>query len=209
MAAFYSAASPAAEVTGRASVIDGDTIEIQDTRIRLHGMDAPESGQTCLLGQQTYRCGQKAAFALDELISGSTVSCLEKDIDRYGRMVAECFARSVNLNEAMVQNGWALAYREYSVDYVIDEEHARENKLGLWAGEFQAPWDYRRGPTELEKSDSAGCLIKGNINSEGRKIYHLPGNSTYGRTRINESQGERWFCSEADAVAAGWNPPRN
>lgn len=208
MTAFYSAACPAAEIAGRASVIDGDTIEIHDTRIRFHGIDAPESGQTCLINQQSYRCGQKAAIALDELISGSTVTCAERDIDRYGRIVAECFSRSVNLNEAMVKAGWALAYREYSVDYVNDEQHARENELGLWAGEFQAPWDYRRGPTETEIDQSAGCLIKGNINSEGRRIYHLPGTTAYGRTRIDEEQGERWFCNEDDALAAGWNPVR-
>lgn len=205
----YAGSSHAAEITGRASVIDGDTIEIHGTRIRLHGIDAPEAGQSCQLKQKSYRCGQESAFVLTDLVSNSTVTCIKKDTDRYGRMVAQCFARSVNLNEAMVKTGWALAYRDYSTDYVHDEQHAHENKLGLWAGEFQAPWEYRHGPNVIQGSERGKCLIKGNINSEGRKIYHLPGTTTYGRTRIDESQGERWFCSEADALAAGWNPPRN
>lgn len=207
-AAFSSASCFAAEIAGRASVIDGDTIDIHDTRIRLHGIDAPESGQTCTKGAQTYHCGQQSALALDDLIARSTVTCQQKDTDRYGRIVAECFANGVNLNAAMVKSGWALAYREYSQAYVDDEAFARQNRLGMWAGEFQEPWNHRRGPTEDELAQNNGCLIKGNINSSGRRIYHLPGTSNYGRTRIDESKGERWFCDETDALAAGWAPPR-
>jgi endonuclease YncB( thermonuclease family) len=206
--AFYGAACSAAEITGRASVIDGDTIEVHDTRIRLHGIDAPESDQTCSKLGQKYRCGQQAALTLDDLISG-TVKCTQRDTDRYGRVVAECFSNNINLNAAMVKAGWALAYREYSNDYVVDETYAQQNNLGMWSGEFQAPWDYRRSPTSEEINQSEGCLIKGNINSEGRKIYHLPGTTAYGRTRIDENSGERWFCSEADAVDAGWAPVRS
>lgn len=204
--AFYSVSCSAAEISGRASVIDGDTIEIRGTRIRLHGIDAPESDQSCTKEKQQYRCGQKSAFFLSDIISGSTVKCDQKDTDRYGRAVSECFSKGLNLNAEMVKSGWAMAYRKYSHAYISDEAHAKKNKLGMWAGEFQAPWDYRTGPTVRERSQSAGCLIKGNINAKGRKIYHLPGTTAYGKTQINERKGERWFCSEAEAAAAGWSP---
>lgn len=208
VAAFASVSCASAEITGRASVIDGDTIEIHGTRIRLHGIDAPESGQTCTKANQAYRCGQQSALALDELISRATVTCEQKDVDRYGRVVAECFSNHINLNASMVKAGWALAYREYSADYVTDELYAQQKKSGMWAGEFQAPWEYRKGPTEAEITEGDGCLIKGNISSDGRKIYHVPGTTSYGHTRINTEKGERWFCNEDDALAAGWLPPR-
>lgn len=195
-----------ADVIGKASVTDGDTLEIRDIKIRLHGIDAPESDQLCSKDQKRYRCGQQAALALDELIDSGTVRCEEKDTDRYGRTVAECFVGATNINAWMVENGWALAYRSYSNDYIRQEDMARTAKVGIWSGDFQNPWDYRRGPTEAETAESAGCLIKGNINSSGKQLYHMPGTTAYGRTKIDENKGERWFCSEAEAISAGWLP---
>lgn len=205
--AFYAMPSSAQNsLMGNASVIDGDTIEIHGSRIRLHGIDAPEAGQTCLQNNKAYRCGQKAALFLDTLIGSSTVSCEKKDTDRYDRTIAECFSGAINLNESMVRNGWALAYQKYNHDYISAENIAKNEKLGMWAGEFQAPWDFRRSPTSEEIQNSKGCLIKGNINSQGRKIYHVPGTSAYGRTIINEEKGERWFCTEQQAIDSGWHP---
>lgn len=203
--AFYGAAYGAQDLVGRATAIDGDTIEIRGTRIRLFGIDAPESGQSCKRKGADYRCGQQAALALSDMISDVPVRCVKKDTDRYGRIVAECFSRSVNLNQAMVENGWALAYRQYSNAYVSHEKSAKEKSVGMWAGTFQAPWDYRKSPTAAETRQSNGCLIKGNINNKGHKIYHMPGTTSYGRTRIDTRKGERWFCSEAEAQAAGWS----
>src|SRR5512143_3038749 len=122
----------------------------------------------------------------------------------------------------MVRAGLALAYRRYSTDYVDEETEARNAKRGLWASEFTAPWDYRRetrdspsqspratgpgqgGGTRGTEPPSARCAIKGNINQRGERIYHLPGSESYAATVIDERQGERWFCSEAEAQAAGW-----
>jgi endonuclease YncB( thermonuclease family) len=131
-------------ITGQASVIDGDTIEIHGTRIRLHGIDAPESGQACTTQGKTYRCGQQAAFALADKIKGGAVECRKKDLDQYGRIVARCSVRDEDINGWMVAQGWALAYRQYSMDYVGQEARAKNLKLGIWQGEFEVPSDWRR-----------------------------------------------------------------
>lgn len=135
------AASP---LTGVASIVDGDTIEIHGQRIRLHGIDAPESRQLCTINGKPYRCGQKAALALSDFIGRRTVSCEQRDTDRYGRVVAVCSVAGKDLGAWMVSHGHALAYRKYSLDYVPAEETAAAAKAGIWAGEFEAPWDWRK-----------------------------------------------------------------
>jgi hypothetical protein len=174
----------------------------------LHGIDAPESDQLCLLNGGPSQCGQEAAHVLFDKIGDSVVSCEPRDIDRYGRVVAVCFAHGEDLNAWMVTNGWALAYREYSLDYVQQEQSASAAKAGMWQGEFVAPWEWRRHEDvviELTPSVPADdCAIKGNISSSGERIYHVPDGQYYSRTKISPSKGERWFCSEAEAKAAGW-----
>jgi endonuclease YncB( thermonuclease family) len=132
-------------IAGRASVIDGDTLEIRGERIRLFGIDAPESGQTCLDAKgRSYRCGQKAALVLDARIGEGVVTCERKDSDRYGRVVALCRVYGEDLGAWMVGLGWALAYRAYSTRYVAAEELARSRGLGIWAGRFVPPSEWRR-----------------------------------------------------------------
>ena len=200
--------SAKADVVGPARVVDGDTLEITGTKIRMHGIDAPESKQSCLANGKTYRCGMKATEALSQLIGSSSVRCEEKDQDRYGRVVAECFVGQVNLNASLVSQGWALAYLRYSMDYVGEETDANTKKHGLWAGTFTAPWDWRRGKRlaafQQPSTSVNGCAIKGNVSSKGSKIFHVPGGRYYEQTRIDEAKGERWFCSEAEAKVAGW-----
>jgi endonuclease YncB( thermonuclease family) len=131
-------------LAGRASVLDGDTIEIRGERIRLFGIDAPESGQMCLDAKgQSYRCGQKAALVLDARIGEGVVTCERKDTDRYGRVVALCRVYGEDLSAWMVGLGWALAYRTYTTRYVPAEDLARSRGLGMWAGRFTPPWDWR------------------------------------------------------------------
>jgi endonuclease YncB( thermonuclease family) len=129
---------------GRASVVDGDSLEIQGIRIRLYGIDAPESSQFCTLDHIAYRRGQRTAFALADKIGTRPVSCSRRDTDRYGRMVAVCRAGGEDLNSWMVEQGHAIAFRRYSMAYVPIEDAARIAKRGLWAGEFQSPDVYRR-----------------------------------------------------------------
>jgi endonuclease YncB( thermonuclease family) len=139
-------AALADDLVGRASVIDGDTIEIHGIRIRLFGIDAPESRQLCTdrSGQQ-YRCGQVAALALADRIGQRTVHCEPRDTDRYGRTVAICSAGGENLNGWLVAQGHAVAYRRYGGKiFDTEETEARAAGRGVWQGEFQLPWEWRR-----------------------------------------------------------------
>lgn len=131
-------------VEGTPLVIDGDTLEINGRRIRLHGIDAPEWDQTCTRGNEKYSCGQAATTALKEMVAGREVNCQGKDVDRYGRIVAVCVVGETDINARMVVLGWALAYRRYSMDYVDEEATAEASRAGIWAGEFVKPWEWRR-----------------------------------------------------------------
>lgn len=135
----------ASSTTGIPTVTDGDTLAIRSIKFRFHGVDAPESSQTCQDARgKIYLCGQKAALALSDKIASRNVTCLEKDKDRYGRIVAVCSVGGMDLNRWLVQQGLAVAYLEYSQDYAGDESKARAAKVGLWSGVFQMPWDYRK-----------------------------------------------------------------
>jgi endonuclease YncB( thermonuclease family) len=193
-------------IIGQASVIDGDTIEIHKTRIRLHGIDAPESGQTCLVDGKVFRCGQRSASALADKIGSQTVTCDQNGTDKYGRVVAVCSAGGEDLNAWMVAEGQALAYRQYSKEYVIHEGVASTAKRGMWQGEFVAPWDWRRDKriADAKADQTRTCRIKGNISRSGERIYHVPRGQYYEKTRITESKGEKWFCTQKDARRAGW-----
>ena len=199
---------PSARIVSIARVIDGDTIDISGQRIRLHGIDTPEAKQECQREGVTWLCGAAATKTLRGLISGSDVSCTKHDKDRYGRIVAVCHANGRDLNATMVLPGMALAYRKYSGDYTGQEASAKVARRGLWAGQFVAPWDWRRGKRLAAETaangNAEGCRIKGNIGSKGDRIYHMPGGHWYDRTVIAVSKGERWFCSEEEARGAGW-----
>ncbi|MFN4281561.1 MAG: thermonuclease family protein [Alphaproteobacteria bacterium] len=129
---------------GTASVIDGDTLDLHGQRIRLHGIDAPESKQSCTRSGEAWRCGQAAALALAERIARQPIACEQRDIDRYKRIVAICRMGEEDLNAWLVRSGWAMAYRQFAKDYVADEDSARAARVGIWAGEVQPPWEWRR-----------------------------------------------------------------
>ena len=131
-------------ITGKAKVIDGDTIHIGNNKIRLHGIDAPEQKQTCTIEGNEWNCGLDAMIFLSNLINKKSVSCKINDIDRYKRFVAICFIDNININQVMIISGWAIAYRYYSKDFIKDEEIAKKNKLGIWRGDFEEPYIYRK-----------------------------------------------------------------
>ena len=135
----------AGEISGIPRIIDGDTIKILNKRIRFHGIDAPEKKQICIKNSKEYRCGQEATIALIKKINGKTVVCKVQDkLDRYKRYIGVCFFEDINLNKWMVRNGYAVAYRRYSKDYIQDENYAKKNKIGLWSGNFTHPEKWRK-----------------------------------------------------------------
>ena len=139
-------------ISGIAKVIDGDTIRINEKKIRLLGIDAPEKKQQCkkpwltisfLSFNKDYPCGLISTDKLKKKINDKFIICEYTTKDRYKRYIAECFKEKTNLNAWMVRNGYAVAYRKYSKKYVSHENFAKKEKLGLWLGTFEMPWNWR------------------------------------------------------------------
>lgn len=197
-------------------VVDGDSLVINGARIRLFGIDAPEIRQRCDQARgESWACGRWSEQMLRRMVEGQHVQCETVETDRYGRAVSRCMADGRDLSRAMVEEGAAIAFVRYSTDYVAAETHARRNMRGIWqlnGRGLQRPAQYRAERRRAQASPDTpppqpGCDIKGNISSSGR-IYHRPGQRDYARTRINLARGERWFCSEGEARAAGWRAAR-
>jgi len=141
-AAFFSRHTD--RITGPVKVIDGDTIDVAGVRVRIHGIDAPELKQTFWWQGRQQDCGAMALAALEALTAGVKVRCDIIERDRHGRLVAKCFSpNGVDIGRRMVAAGWALAYRQYSKDYVDAERKARRAKRGIWRGAFKKPWEWR------------------------------------------------------------------
>lgn len=183
-------------------VIDGDTIEIDGgQKVRYIGIDTPETVDP----RTTVQCfGKEAAAKNKELVEGKKVR-LEKDVsetDKYGRLLRYLYIGDVFVNKVLVQEGYAFS-SPYPPDIKYQDllnqaqKEAREKGLGLWGS---CPVSNKTTST----APNSDCVIKGNISSNGEKIYHLPGQRYYNSTVITESKGERWFCSEEEALAAGW-----
>jgi endonuclease YncB( thermonuclease family) len=176
----------AESITGAARVVDGDTIEIAEQRIRLWGIDAPEAAQRCMEDGVPYPCGLDASHALSKRIGRKPVSCVRRDTDRYGRMVAVCNVEGVDISRWMIEQGQAIAFRKYSLDYVADEDHARIAKVGMWAGEFENPSDFRRRmwrrPAGAQlKPKACACpdeTDRAGHRCGGRSAYLRPGGAT-------------------------------
>ena len=135
----------AGEISGVPSIIDGDTVKILNKRIRFHGIDTPEKKQTCIKNSKEYSCGEEATNALKRKIGGKSINCkVEDKLDRNKRYIGVCFLENVNLNKWMVRNGYAVAYRRYSKDYIEDENNAKKNKIGLWSSYFILPEKWRK-----------------------------------------------------------------
>jgi endonuclease YncB( thermonuclease family) len=206
-------------IYGVALAGDGDTLSIGENRIRLHGIDAPESDQFCTRDGRAWACGEEAADQLRSLIRGGELRCDVLGNDQYSRTLARCYQRGVDINRAMVESGYAVAYRKYSIEYVEAEEQAKAARRGIWASTFELPSAFRQGGRSSANSNPKrpstparpaqgrqsidGCRIKGNHSRRGEWIYHLPGMPYYDQTRP-----EAMFCTEAEAQAAGYRRSR-
>ena len=125
-------------------VIDGDTIHIGKLKYRFFGIDAPEIKQICEKDNTKIQCGVIAKSVLKNKIADKIPECIVKDKDRYQRLVAECFIGKESLSRFMVREGYAVAYTQYSKDFIEDEKYAKKNKLGIWSMNFQMPSEYRK-----------------------------------------------------------------
>jgi endonuclease YncB( thermonuclease family) len=204
---------PSATVTiqGPARVLDGDTLEIGPVLVRLDGIDAPEVAQTCeQKGGGNWHCGKAASEYLVELTEHQQVVCEALERDPYGRIISRCTVNGTNLAGEMIDAGLAWAFVEYSDSYLSRQAVVAADAIGIWQATTQTPWDYRADKwARAVAASPEGCPIKGNIGRSHEKIYHTPWSPNYARTKINEAKGERWFCDEATALAAGWRPSRS
>lgn len=202
--------------------VDGDTIEIEGgEKVRYIGIDTPETVDP----RKPVQCfGVEASAKNKELVEGKMVR-LEKDAtdrDKYGRLLRYVWAGGVFVNLELVKQGFAYSYSyppdiKYQGQFVKAQQEAKEARRGLWnscpAQNQSAPpatLPSQTGTSASQENNSVGsCLIKGNISSSGEKIYHLPGCGSYAKTKIDEARGEKWFCAESEALAAGWRKAIN
>lgn len=208
----FSISISAEELGGKViGVSDGDTLTILTSsnsriKIRLAEIDAPELSQPY---------GAKSKIALSDLVFGEVVIIRDTTIDRYGRTVGRIYTKSIDVSAEMVSQGAAWVYTKYLTDPTLLglQNEAQQKQLGLWKLENSVPpWDWRSGQrkpvTLIQEANDNACAIKGNINRNGVRIYHIPGSRNYSETKINTDRGERWFCSQREAQEAGWRSPR-
>lgn len=195
-------------------VIDGDTIEIEGgERVRYIGIDTPETVDP----RKPVQCfGVEASKKNKELVEGKMVR-LEKDItdrDKYNRLLRYVFVDNVFINLELVKQGFAYSYSyppdiKYQDQFLKAQQEAEKTKQGLWSACPIGQEQTISTPIITTTNENGECLIKGNISSSGEKIYHMIGCGSYSKTQIDESRGERWFCTEAEAQTAGWRKALN
>lgn len=192
-------------------VVDGDTIEVgiggQSYRVRYIGIDTPETVDP----RKPVQCfGKEAAERNRQLVEGRAVA-LEKDVsevDQYGRLLRYVWVGDRMVNAVLVEEGYAMASTyppdvKYAGLFASLQAQAREAGRGLWGAACASPTAAPAGAV-CDYSGTSQPVIKGNISSRGERIYHVPGGAFYDKTVIDEGKGERWFCTESEAVAAGW-----
>jgi endonuclease YncB( thermonuclease family) len=193
------------KLEGRAIAVSGDRLRIDGTVVTLEGIEAPEPSQSCERKSGTWRCGAAAKDALANLIRGRRITCEIVDEDETGKR-GRCEARGADIARALVRNGNVFSNGGFLSRYASAESKAQSEKIGLWSGTPERPQDYRdKRWEEAKRSAPEGCPIKGRIRS-GARTYVLPWNASYDSVQLRTSRGERWFCSESEAQAAGWIP---
>ena len=194
-------------LTGRITVVAADTLRIGDRVVRLAGIEAPELEQTCTTGaRRRYRCADAAVTALRRAIGAKDVRCEAKGKDGAGRETASCRAGETDIAARLVREGLVFAETGLLARYGSDESAARAAKAGFWQGEVERPADFRTKAWEAAKKRAPdGCPIKGSVTGEG-KTYVMPWSPGYRAARAQRSRGERWFCTEQEAIAAGFKP---
>jgi endonuclease YncB( thermonuclease family) len=208
LAIFFLAA--AADLSGPARVLDGDTLDVAGQHVRLYGIDAPEVGQLCSRRGMAWACGAAATELLRELIGEQHVACRTLEREPDGRIIGKCKVDWLDLGAEMVTRGFAIAVLQISRDYLQNYREARGKENGIFAGIFVEPAKWRRGErleVEIENSDgTAACRIKGLRGPDGGQTYYVPEHAAYEEAAVDATRGDRWFCSAQEADDAGWRP---
>ena len=150
LSTIYIGINCSAEIIGKAKITDGDTIVVNDIKIRFTGSDAPESyffgkTQTCLDAEgHEWECGKAATVKLKQLVNNQEVRCSDEGKDRYGRTLGICYVGEIDLQAEMVKSGMAVAYLRYSIRYEEEQNFAKRTKAGMWSGEFLEPEVWRK-----------------------------------------------------------------
>ncbi len=195
-------------IEGLASAQSGDTLRIASTTVRLDGIEAPDRSQACLKPSlKRWDCAAAARDAMARAVRGKRITCTLTGDDGDGVRTGKCRAGEADIAADLVRNGHVFAKTGFFAAYSRQETEAQTAKAGLWAGETQRPAEWRAARWEDAKSKAPdGCPIKGQVFRKTGKVYMLPWSPDYERARVDQAQGERWFCSEKDAVSAGWKP---
>lgn len=197
------------EISGPAAALTGDTMRVDGTLVRLVGIEAPASAQPCYRGNgRRWNCASAARAALNTIVRNRKVTCTSSGQDDSGRTLASCAADgSKDIATDLVRSGSVFATDTSFFSSLSSEESvARDAKRGIWQGEVMRPQKWRDQAWEAAKRDAPdGCPIKGVIRASA-KIYALPWSDTYAKARVRTERGERWFCSEDEAKAAGFTP---
>lgn len=194
-------------VSGRATVLAGDTIRVAGQKVRLASIEAPERDQKCTTGSaRTWSCGTAAVQALASRISSRPVRC--EVTQAQGGMEGTCSVDGNDLAAALVRGGHVFAEAGWFARYASEEAEARNAKVGVWrSGAPERPAAFRtKRWDEARRTAPDGCPIKGQKPSSDKRVYVLPWSAQYDRVKVRVARGERWFCSEAEAQAAGWSP---
>src|SRR5262245_43285402 len=192
------------EVVGRASVVAGDQMRVAGTTVRVSGIEVPEREQRCGKDNNKWRCAEAAQSALLKVISSRPVRCRLTGSDKAGRPLGSCWIDAVDINAELVRQGYVFAEGGTLARYSGQESEARNAKAGMWIGDTQRPAELRAKAWEEAKRNAPdGCPIKGQVTGQER-VYVLPGTPDYQRVRVQTSRGDRWFCSEQEAAAAGF-----
>jgi endonuclease YncB( thermonuclease family) len=222
---FAAQSAAARDMVAVPEIVDADTIYAGAVKIRLAGLDAPETDQVCIDSQgRSWPCGLEARKRLQSFSGGRTWLCRLTGEVTYDRQVGSCTIDGEDVGRWLVREGWALAFKRYSQMYVRDEIFARKRQKGLWSGAFVAPWDWRHrshetlvlgaffvqndaqrkliAPELASMPPDPACAIKANLRTD-QCIYHVPGGRFYDRLDMTSKSSRRWFCSEVEARAAG------
>jgi endonuclease YncB( thermonuclease family) len=203
-------ASPAAAETtatffGPGRALEGDRLEVDGRVVRLWGIDAPELRQSCVRAGAFWPCGRKAYEHLAAFLDGQIVTCRVMPESVPSRTVAKCAVQGLDVAAELATRGFAMVPPNGTQYCIPNRNEGRTRGAGLWSGVYVNPWEWRQGKRVVEWiNDLRGCAVKGDIDDAGARIFYLPFHRRYETIRIEVAKGERWFCVEEEARAAGW-----